>query len=111
RATVAGNAGTAVLARVFADDALYEGGERTASQLPTFISNHDQGRFAWFVRSARPEAGGDEMLKRVVLAHALLLTLRGVPVVYYGDEQGFAGQGGDQDARQDMFTTRVDTYL
>jgi hypothetical protein len=30
--------------------------------------------------------------------------------VYYGDEQGFAGTGGDQDARQDMFATLVATY-
>ena len=28
---------------------------------------------------------------------------RGQPVVYYGDEQGFTGDGGDKDARQDMF--------
>jgi len=46
----------------------------------------------------------------VRLAHAMLLTLRGVPVVYYGDEQGFAGMGGDQDARQDMFATQVALY-
>ena len=93
RATVAGDAGTDVLARVFADDALYEGGEETARQLPTFVSNHDAGRFAWFVRTARPQASDDEVLNRVLLAHAMLLTLRGVPVVYYGDEQGFAGDG------------------
>jgi len=47
----------------------------------------------------------------VLLAHAMLFTLRGVPVVYYGDEQGFAGRGGDQDARQDMFASRVPSYL
>src|SRR5262249_45197682 len=41
--------------------------------------------------------------KRVLLAHAMLLTLRGVPVLYYGDEQGFAGNGVDKEARQDMF--------
>ncbi|MEA3066044.1 MAG: hypothetical protein QOJ27_2501 [Sphingomonadales bacterium] len=35
---------------------------------------------------------------------------RGTPVVYYGDEQGFAGDGGDQDARQDMFASRVASY-
>ena len=29
--------------------------------------------------------------------------IRGQPVVYYGDEQGFVGDGGDKDARQDMF--------
>ena len=31
---------------------------------------------------------------------------RGNPVVYYGDEQGFTGAGGDQDARQDMFPSQ-----
>lgn len=110
RATVAGESGTDVLARVFADDALYEGGEQTALQLPTFVSNHDAGRFAWFVRAARPGAGDDEVLKRVVLAHAMQMTLRGVPVVYYGDEQGFAATGGDQDARHDMFQSHVASY-
>ena len=35
---------------------------------------------------------------------------RGQPVVYYGDEQGFVGDGGDQDARQDMFASQVNTY-
>jgi glycosidase len=110
RAAVAGNAGTEVLARLFADDPLYVEGEHTARQLPTFISNHDFGRFAWFVRTDRPQADDAEVLKRVTLAHAMLLTLRGVPVVYYGDEQGFAGTGNDQDARQDMFATRVASY-
>ena len=110
RATVAGNAGADLLARVFADDAIYEGGEAAALQLPTFVSNHDIGRFAWFVRKDRPGVSDDEVLKRVRLAHAMLLTLRGVPVVYYGDEQGFAGVGGDQDARQDMFATQVQLY-
>jgi len=40
-----------------------------------------------FVRVARPGITDDEVMKRVLLAHAMLLTLRGVPVVYYGDEQ------------------------
>jgi glycosidase len=110
RATVAASSGTAVLAGVFADDALYEGGELTARQLPTFISNHDMGRFAWFVRVDRPQASDEEVLKRVTLAHAMLLTLRGVPVIYYGDEQGFAGTGIDQEARQDMFASGVPSY-
>ena len=47
-----------------------------------------------------PEArSDDEILKRDMLGHAMLLTLRGVPTIYSGDEQGFAGKGGDQDAR------------
>jgi neopullulanase len=111
RATVAGNAGTDKLARLFADDSLYEGGEQTALQLPTFVSNHDSGRFGFHVRAARPQASDDEVLKRVLLAHAMLLTLRGVPVVYYGDEQGFTGVGGDQDARQDMMQSRTRSYV
>jgi glycosidase len=110
RDTVAGSRGTAALARLFEDDPLYEGGADAALQLPTFVSNHDNGRFAYFVRTARPGITDDEVVRRVLLAHAMLLTLRGVPVVYYGDEQGFAGIGGDQDARQDMFRTQVPTY-
>ena len=103
RETVAGNQGTDLLARVFADDVLYEGGADAALQLATFISNHDQGRFAYFVRAARPGVTDEEVNRRTVLAHAMLLTLRGVPVLYYGDEQGFEGAGADQEARQDMF--------
>jgi glycosidase len=110
RATISASSGTQVLARVFSDDALYEGGEQTALQLPTFVGNHDLGRFAWFVRADRPGASDAEVLKRVTLAYAMLLTLRGVPVIYYGDEQGFAGTGGDQDARQDMFASQVPSY-
>jgi glycosidase len=110
RQVVAGRSGPDVLARMFADDALYEGGYHTAEGLATFVSNHDQGRFAYFVRKAFPKASDDEVLKRVILAHAMMLTLRGVPVIYYGDEQGFAGLGGDQAARQDMFPSRVASY-
>jgi glycosidase len=111
RMTVAGDAGTDKLARLFADDKLYADGERTAAQLPTYISNHDGGRFGFHVRAARPQASDDEVLKRVLLAHGMLFMLRGVPVVYYGDEQGFTGVGIDQDARQDMMTSRTASYL
>lgn len=110
RDTVAGNAGTELLTRIFADDVLYEGGAAAALRLPTFISNHDFGRFAHLVYRLRPEIGDDEALRRVALAHAMLLTLRGVPTVYYGDEQGFVGPGGDQAARQDMFRSKVAEY-
>jgi glycosidase len=110
RETVAASAGTDALARVFDADALYEGGAATALQLPTFISNHDQGRFATFIRAARPDVSDQEALAREALAYAMLFTLRGVPVIYYGDEQGFAGSGGDADARQDMFASAVASY-
>jgi glycosidase len=45
-----------------------------------------------------------------MLANAMLLTLRGVPTIYFGDEQGFVGKGGDQDSRQDMFASKVASY-
>ncbi|MBV8687669.1 MAG: alpha-amylase [Alphaproteobacteria bacterium] len=107
---VAKGAGTDRLARVFAADPLYEGGEAAARRLPTFNGNHDAGRFAFFVRQANPNASEEEVLKRVILGNAILFLSRGTPVVYYGDEQGFAGDGGDQDARQDMFASQVASY-
>jgi glycosidase len=110
RETVAGSMGTERLAELFADDALYEGGAAGAQQLPTFISNHDMGRFGYFVRRNLPLATDNEVLRRVTLGYAMLMSLRGVPVIYYGDEQGFAGTGGDQDAREDMFASETATY-
>jgi glycosidase len=109
-ATVAGKAGTDVLGRLFEDDGLYEGGVPASQRLPTFTGNHDFGRFAMKVQRERPGVGADETLQRVQLSNAMLFLLRGVPVVYYGDEQGFVGHGVDQDARQDMFASRVGTY-
>lgn len=111
QATVAEGKPTAALAKLFWGDALYAGGEPTALQLPTFIGNHDQGRFAMFVTKANPQAADAELLARTRLGHEMLLTLRGVPTIYYGDEQGFAGKGNDQDARQTMFASKAATYL
>lgn len=107
---VANNAPTDELAKLFRADPLYEGGSEAALQLPTFIGNHDAGRIGFFIRHFMPNAPADEVLKRDMLAHAMLLTLRGVPTIYSGDEQGFVGKGGDQDARQDMFPSKVASY-
>lgn len=102
--------GTDQLAELFANDAIYEGGAAAARALPTFLGNHDAGRFSTFVRQMNPGADAAEQLARVRLAHAMLLTLRGVPTLYSGDEQGFVGYGGDQDAREDMFASKVARY-
>jgi glycosidase len=91
-------------------DTLYANGYDTAITLPTFVSNHDTGRIGFYVRKALPNASDAEVLARVRLAHAMLLTLRGVPTIYSGDEQGFAGDGGDQDSREDMFASKVAVY-
>ena len=108
--TVAGKAPTEVWRDFFSQDALYEGGDATAMRLPTFIGNHDQGRFGFYVRTAFPNASDEEGLERVILGHVLMLTARGVPTIYYGDEQGFAGDGGDQDARERMVASKVGVY-
>jgi hypothetical protein len=110
REVLAKGAGTSVLARLYQDDPLYEGGAAMAIRLPTFTGNHDFGRLAWVIREARPDIGDEELLQRVRLANAMLFLLRGVPVVYSGDEQGFVGHGVDQAARQDMFASRVASY-
>ncbi|NCU12406.1 MAG: alpha-amylase [Sphingomonadaceae bacterium] len=107
---VSGKAGTDVLARVFEDDPLYKGGEKAALISPTFLGNHDFGRFSMFVKQANPTASDEELLARVMLGHAMMLTLRGVPTIYSGDEQGFVSDGNDQLAREDMFPSQVAVY-
>lgn len=108
--TAGGSNPPSELAKLFRADALYAGGERAALQLPTFLGNHDAGRFSMFVKKGVPKADSDELLDRVILGHAMLLTLRGVPTIYYGDEQGFISDGGDQGARESLFPSKVATY-
>ncbi|MEM8799540.1 MAG: alpha-amylase family glycosyl hydrolase [Pseudomonadota bacterium] len=99
-----------LLADLFKVDGIYKGGTKGAALLPTFVGNHDIGRFGYFLKSDRPTISDDEAFKRMRLAHALMIFARGVPVIYYGDEQGFTGDGGDQNAREDMFRSQVASY-
>jgi len=108
--TVAGTRGTDAFEKLFDGDALYAHGFDTAVILPTFTGNHDDGRFSTFVRKAFPQSSDEAVLRRVMRANAMLLTLRGVPTIYSGDEQGFVGDGNDQDAREDMFASKVAVY-
>jgi glycosidase len=102
----AGSAPTDELRDFFVDDDWYTDGDSNVYNLPTFLGNHDRGRIGMFVRNANPGASEAELLRRDELAHELMYFSRGDPVVYYGDEQGFTGAGGDQDARQDMFPSQ-----
>ena len=106
---VAKGSATENLANIFAKDTLY-GDETVALKLPTFISNHDMGRLAFMMQEELGNIEDDEAFKRMRLANALLFFARGVPVLYYGDEQGFVGDGGDQAAREDMFESQVASY-
>lgn len=110
RALLSGKAGTDVFAKWIDGDVLYEGGDVAAQRLPTFLGNHDMGRMAHMLDLARPQASEAERLQRLTLAHVLLLTARGVPTIYSGDEQGFTGDGNDQDAREDLFASQVASY-
>lgn len=94
--------------RLFRADALYAGS--AAHMAPTFVGNHDMGRFAGFLRAEHPDMSDAEMLARVRLAHAMMFFARGVPVIYYGDEQGFVSDGNDQKARETMFAGQVSEY-
>jgi neopullulanase len=60
--------------------------------LVTFFGNHDTKRFM-----SEPGATTDKLK----LAFSLLLTMRGIPEIYYGDEIGMSG-GDDPDNRRDF---------
>ncbi len=102
----AGTTGAKALASRFADDDYFRGPSGVAPTPPTFLGNHDMGRAANQI--VQHGAGNDSrLLARVELGYDLLYLLRGAPVVYYGDEVGMIGSGGDQAAREDMFPTQV----
>jgi glycosidase len=70
--------------------------------LVTFVDNHDSfwqptGRFA---RGATD--------RQVIGAIGFLLCSLGTPCIYYGTEQGFIGQGGDNEIREAMFDQAPD---
>ncbi|MGH3762176.1 alpha-amylase family glycosyl hydrolase [Actinophytocola sp.] len=111
RKFASGGAPTDALATFFADDDWYTDSDSNAYQLPTFLGNHDMGRFGGFVVADNPDAGDVEWVSRDRLGHELMYFSRGNPVIYYGDEQGFTGPGGDQDARQTLYASRVPEYL
>ncbi|WP_158277240.1 pullulanase-type alpha-1,6-glucosidase [Serinibacter arcticus] len=96
------------LASLFDGDDYYTTPTTSASALPTFLGNHDMGRAAYYLRLT------DDPLQRTTLAHELMYLTRGQPVVYYGDEQGFVGDGDlggrDKDARQSLFATQVPEF-
>ncbi|MDO4901361.1 alpha-amylase family glycosyl hydrolase [Actinomyces sp.] len=98
---------TTNLGAFFATDDYYTTTHSSIYAEPTFLGNHDMGRIGYLLGGG---SGSAELLSRSKLAHSLMLLTRGQPVIYYGDEQGLAGSGGDKDARQDMFATQVDQY-
>ncbi len=99
------------LAEVFDRDDWYTDTDSNASMLVKFFGNHDKGRMGRSIFTANSRASDEELVQRMALGFDLLFLTRGVPVVYYGDEQGFAGTGGDQQARQSMFPSVTPDYV
>lgn len=64
-----------------------------------FLSNHDTGRSAGFLRMDKA---------RMKQAAALYLMLPGVPFVYYGEEIGMTGSGRDENKRLPMLWSLTD---
>ncbi|MEU9475179.1 pullulanase-type alpha-1,6-glucosidase [Streptomyces sp. NPDC048191] len=111
RAYASQGASAQKLASVFGDDYKYTTDKANAYEQVTFLGNHDMGRIGYFLKQDNPKATDAEILKKDELANELMFLSRGNPVVYYGDEQGFTGSGGDKDARQTMFASKVADYL
>ena len=76
------------LAKVLAHDYLY----KDPNVLVTFLGLHDVARFM-------NEPGAD--LEELKLAFTFLMTARGIPMIYYGDEIAMPG-GNDPDNRRDF---------
>jgi neopullulanase len=76
------------IANVLRQDNLY----RHPDWLVPFFANHDVPRMI-------SEPGGSS--EKLLSSFALVLTLRGIPELYYGDEIGMVG-GGDPDNRHDF---------
>ncbi|HEV2445517.1 MAG TPA: alpha-amylase family glycosyl hydrolase, partial [Candidatus Sulfopaludibacter sp.] len=88
RRVLNGAARTIELPRLLSHDYLY----RDPNRLIAFAGNHDTARF---LNEANATVEG---LRRVF---AFLMTVRGLPLIYYGDEIGMRG-GNDPDNRRDI---------
>ncbi|MBU1219602.1 hypothetical protein KKF34_17790 [Myxococcota bacterium] len=81
-----------------------EGSISTGTLMGTFLGNHDVERFSSvaagqangdgcqaFNEALVPQTGDATVYQRMGVAFGFLLTVRGLPVIYYGDEFGLAG--------------------
>ncbi|MFZ9672359.1 MAG: alpha-amylase family glycosyl hydrolase [Candidatus Nanopelagicaceae bacterium] len=107
----ASSSNASILKNLFAYDDYYTSATTSASNLVTFLGNHDMGRANFLIERVKINPPG-QLLSRVKLANTLLYLSRGVPTVYYGDEVGILGSGNgrDQLARQDLFPTKVEIW-
>jgi alpha-amylase len=69
-----------------------QGAFKDVSALGTFVDNHDNERFLYFQSD----------YKRYQNALAFILFARGIPIIYYGTEQGYSG-GNDPYCREALW--------
>lgn len=98
------------IGNLFDQDDFYRDHDSSPLELMNFLGNHDAGRVGMFINQGFPNIDDNERLARSQLGHALMYFSRGIPVVYYGDEQGFTGDAGDIGARENMDPSKVDSY-
>ncbi len=71
-----------------------------AEDKPKFSSAWDSGKsVAWYNKPGTPS--GSSAYERLMVGFTAIMTLPGIPLIYYGDEVGMAG-GGDPDNRRFM---------
>ncbi len=91
-------AATSEIGATYKNLTLYDTSSR--DRLVTFLDNHDMARFL-------PAGNAAAYHPNLKLAATFLLTQAGVPILYYGTEQGFDG-GSDPYNREDMWDGQWD---
>ncbi len=102
----AAGGGAASFSSFLDQDNLFITKTKSPYDLVTFLGNHDMGRAANLINQT-----GSTRASSMLLANDLLFLTRGIPSVYYGDEVGMIGSGGDKAAREDMFSTQVNQWM
>jgi alpha-amylase len=104
-----GNA--AALADFFVRDDYYTDHDSNVHATTTFLGNHDAGRFGYFLQQDNPGVPPAQLERLSKFGHGLLYLVRGQPVLYYGDEQGMIGKGGnDMQARESLFASQAPDF-
>ena len=93
---------------VFGADDWYTTNKTNAYNQATFLGNHDMGRFGLMLKNAGSRT--EDLRVHALLGYDLMYMSRGIPNVYYGEEVGIIGSGGDKEARQDLFPTSVNSW-
>lgn len=72
----------------------------------TFLDNHDQYRRFYYSGGADPHAFDDQ----AAIGTVLLLTLQGIPCLYYGTEQGLHGSGSSLEAVREALWGKMPAF-